>query len=298
MELKELKTKLKENKIDFKLSFIFTSDDFYLPLSYISYLKDTLNYSINYIDKITIQDSMFFNDEKELKVIDVMIIDKLDNLIKLPDNTIIITKKIGKDIIETFSDRIIEFPKLENWQIEDYIKVLGKGIKENNIKWLLDITNYNINRIDMELKKINIFPEKSRNSIFELLKQDNNFYDLTPFDIFSLSNSLIVKDKEELSYILKDIDNLDMNIIGFLTILYNNFKAISNIQLGINPTPEKLNMSIKQFAALKYRINKYKNDQLIKILDLLSAIDYKLKAGLIPADLLINYIILKVINCI
>ena len=197
---------------------------------------------------------------------------------------------------DKFLDNIVEFPKLVDWQIEDYCKVKAKGVEESDIKWLMNICKNDIYRIDNELNKIAVFDERLRKTKFKEFIKDKVFSDLSSYTIFSLSNAIITKNIEELRQIYNEIENIDINAIGLVTVLYNNFKNIINIQLGVNPTAESLGMNPKQFMALRYRINHYSKNQLISIFDMLTSIDKRLKTSQLPANYIIDYIILKILS--
>jgi DNA polymerase III delta subunit len=104
------------------------------------------------------------------------------------------------------------------------------------------------------------------------------------------------KDIPSLKIIYEEIDNIDINDFGLLTILYNNFLNVINIQLGINPTAESLGMKHGQFNAIKYNCGYYSVSQLVNISRLLTDMDRKVKSGEFPTSIMRDYLILSVLS--
>lgn len=193
-------------------------------------------------------------------------------------------------------DFIVEFPKLVDWQVEDYAKVKLTGMEEDAIKWLCQIANYDINRIDNEIDKINIFDEKDRMNIFLQLNEDNCYSDLNNFNIFNLINAISKKEYQNVLNILKIIDIIDVEPMGLITLLISSFKKMIDVHLSNNPDYKKLGMSQKQFNAIKYGCNKYNAVKLVDTYQMLVSIDYKLKSGLLDNNKIIDYVVCNILK--
>ncbi len=294
MELAELKKSIL-NKAFILSDYIFKySDNPFLVNSYIDrIIKD---YNLNAItitslnDVKELEDNVFEDTSKNIYILSCEVFE--EDLTGYACNKIIIkTKKV---VNENLSDYIIEFPKLENWQIEDYVKTLLPGLSEPETTWLCKISNYDINRLDLECKKINIFEKAEQEAIFKQLNLDNMYEDLNSLTIFNFTNAIIRHNLSEALDILKDIKNIDIEPTGLVTILYRNFKNIINIQMNPNATAASLNMQPKQFAAIKRSCNVYNNDKLIQIFNLLTSIDYQLKTGLLENERIVDYLIVNI----
>ena len=75
-----------------------------------------------------------------------------------------------------------------------------------------------------------------------------------------------------------------------------NIKNIINIQLDNKATAESLGMTTKQFNAIKYNIGYFNKQSLIEIFNIITDIDYKLKSGQLPANLIIDYLMLNILS--
>ena len=280
MELKELKEKiLNKSNIQFPLVFISSSNDFLLD-EYLYGISKNLALKLHYISSIgelnDITSSMFYDD-------DLLFVYKpeKDVVVKEDDvrnsKIIIIYEKLPK---ENKIDSV-EFCKLENWMIEDYASTLLPGLTKQETDWICKICKYNIERVSLECQKLSIFDKKKQSEIFKEINDSNGYCDLNDLNIFNLTNAIVKKDILTIKNIIKDIDNIDIEGTGLVTIMLKQFLNIINIQMGKNVSAEKLGMNERQFRAIQYNCNKYNNDELINNYKFLNDIDYKLKSGLL-----------------
>lgn len=280
MELKELKEKiLNKSNIQFPLVFISSDNNFLLD-EYLYGISKNLALKLHYISSIgelnDITSSMFYAD-------DLLFVYKpeKDVIVKEDDvrnsKIIIIYEKLPK---ENKIDSV-EFCKLENWMIEDYASTLLPGLTKQETDWICKICKYNIERVSLECQKLSIFDKKKQSEIFKEINDSNGYCDLNDLNIFNLTNAIVKKDILTIKNIIKDIDNIDIEGTGLVTIMLKQFLNIINIQMGKNVSAEKLGMNERQFRAIQYNCNKYNNDELINNYKFLNGIDYKLKSGLL-----------------
>lgn len=296
MELEKLKTKILDKSIT-ETFFVFRYEDSkFIAKQYAKEIAKLKGKSIAMIDSISecnVDDLFGGIDYSTMYILDV---DKLE-ISSLDDYTmqsildngislIIICNKIdnenspiGTGMDTLFSlDVIVDFPKLLAWQVLDYMKVKS-ALNEVELKWLQDITKNDIYRIENELNKIIIFDKSKQEDIFNKINQENGYSDLNSFNIFNLTNAILKRDLKTVRDILKGVDNIDVEPMGLVTIMYNNIKNIINIQLNPNATAESLNMQPKQFNAIRYNCGKYTSSQLLNMFDFLTTIDSRLKNG-------------------
>lgn len=281
MKLSELKTKLlADEKISLPLIFIESNND-YLTKQYINQIaKNNLleQKEISSINEMIDIESGMFKEKEYLYIYHYNNKDNI-NFDELKTYKIIILSE--KEITQCSIDSII-FNKLENWQIEDYINVLIPGLNKQETKWLCEIAQYDLNRLENEANKINIFDTKDQDKIFELINDDNGYCDLNELGIFNLSNAIIKHDIVEIKKVLDNIDYIDVEGTGLVTILLKNFLNVINVQLNNRATSENCKMTEKQFRYYQYYLcNKYSNEKLINNYKFLTNIDYRLKSGLL-----------------
>lgn len=296
MELKELKEKiLNKSNIQFPLVFISSNNDFLLD-EYLYGISKNLALKLHYISSIgelnDITSSMFYND-------DLLFVYKpeKDVIVKEEDvrnnKIIVIYEKLPK---ENKIDSV-EFCKLENWMIEDYASTLLPGLTKQETDWICKICKYNIERVSLECQKLSIFDKNKQSEIFKEINDSNGYCDLNDLNIFNLTNAIVKKDILTIKNVIKDIDNIDIEGTGLVTIMLKQFLNIIKIQMGKNISAEKLGMNERQFRAIQYNCNKYSNNELISNYKFLNEIDYKLKSGLLETSNkeLVQYILNKIL---
>ena len=98
-----------------------------------------------------------------------------------------------------------------------------------------------------------------------------------------------------IAYMYTQLKNIDCDEIGFLTLLYNNFRNVLRVQLNPSVNPESIGLNQKQFWAIKYNCNFYNKDQLMKIFNLITEIDKKIKTGQMEVKYIIDYVITSIL---
>jgi len=301
MELKELKEKILNKSLDFNLLIFKYESDTWLVNQYIDEISKILDLKINYVEDLdtlsnTSSDFFFGGMSSELNV---LWLEELTTNIPNKDElttSIIKCNKIDKDIEKALSKYIVNFPKLLEWQVQDYAEQQLKGMKPDAIQWLCGLIGDNVYRLDNEINKITIFDEKDRMNMFLALNNDGCYNDLNNFNIFNLINAIVKRDFNSVINVLRLRDTIDLEPVGLITLLIRQFKNIIDIQMGNNPTPDKLGIPPKQFNAIKYNCGKYSNERLIYIYDLLTGIDYRLKSGLLDNDKIIDYVVCNILR--
>lgn len=263
---------------------------------YLYGISKNLALKLHYISSIgelnDITSSMFYND-------DLLFVYKpeKDVIVKEEDvrnnKIIVIYEKLPK---ENKIDSV-EFCKLENWMIEDYASTLLPGLTKQETDWICKICKYNIERVSLECQKLSIFDKNKQSEIFKEINDSNGYCDLNDLNIFNLTNAIVKKDILTIKNVIKDIDNIDIEGTGLVTIMLKQFLNIIKIQMGKNISAEKLGMNERQFRAIQYNCNKYSNNELISNYKFLNEIDYKLKSGLLETSNkeLVQYILNKIL---
>lgn len=282
MNLQELKAHIENNTLKENL-LIFTGEGDFIFKQYLhKYVTDN-SLDIKYIESIDeISSSNMFAFSSN-----VLYLLETDTFIEEPASHNRVWVKCKKNKSKTDS---IELPKLEEWQLEDYIKSKCFGLKDSEVKELLKCYKDNPFRLDLELDKILI------TGTYKYIK-DQLYTDVANYMIFDLTTALVKRDKKKVSDILIEIEHIDVEPFGLLTLMTKNFRQLIDIQLAINPTAESVRVSDKQFWVLKkYNSGYYNREELVKIYKWLLDIDKRIKNGELDTKYLNEYIITKIIN--
>lgn len=297
MTIQELKSTIELGEFTYKTLIFKCSDNTFLAEQYLNEIINILNLEPIYIDNLEeIQNNNGFFDIGN-NALYVMRCDKLNHIINQNDNfLIIITNDIHKNIESEFQNIIVETPKLENWQIRDYVYSNLEGIKPQYIDWLLDNTKYNIYRLQTEIDKLNIFNPKEKNIVFQKMLDDNAFDDITKYDIWDFINCITNKNTSELSNIYEDINNIEIDPMGLLNLIYQSFRKLILVWMNRNPIPDNTGLTTKQIYAINKLPRVWTGDQLIDILKFITELDFKIKTGQIPIDYLRDYIVINILS--
>lgn len=215
------------------------------------------------------------------------------SLIDRDDIVIICDKALGGP---RWDDRIVKIPRLENWQIKDYMYSKVEGVDRKQLDWLQELCGNDIYRINEEIDKIVLFDKKDQNKMFSKFIDDNVFSDLSTYTIFNMSNAILNKDLTTLRKIWSEIDRIDVEALGMVTLMKNNIRNIIKIQLNNCPTAENTGMSPKQFYAVSKSCGRFTKERLLEIFTMLTDVDRRLKNGTLPSDVILDYIILNILK--
>lgn len=302
LKVKELKNRIETKSVGGSFMVLVYSDNSFLANQYVNEIARIKNKTKVYIDSL--EDTKFY-----------------DNVFDLEDNNLYVlnTEKFGSDIndFSSYKETIVicshiddktkaavlssgiycQLPKLQEWQVLDYLKSYCRGLDEKELKWLYDVTKGDIHRLQNELTKIAIFDSSKHSEVFRQINDDGGYSDLSSLTVFNFTNALLKKDTRTIANSLSEINNIDVDGMGLVSILYRNIKNIINIQMNPKATPEELGMSDKQFRAISYNFNRLSNDQLINIFEFITSIDSRLKSGELQMtnDKLIDFIVCNVL---
>lgn len=301
MLLEELKQQIEDSQVTDKL-IIFRCDNTFVPRQYIQAISTIKNKPINYLEDIDSIGSDSFDifgieeNNDVLRVFNCSTFESFNKNLSEQKDLFIICKKIDKDCEEIFKNSIIEIPDLVDWHIKDYTYSLLEGIDTKYLDWLLKICNNDIDRIKLEIDKLLIFEPGNRQNMLQQMVEDNAFSDVSDKNIFDFISALMKKDKKSLIEIYQDIESIDIEDIGVVTLLYNNFKKYMQVWMQNNPTPENTGLSSKQIWAINKLPRVWTAPQIVDIMTLLTEMDYRLKSGLIPVNMIRDYLVVNLLS--
>lgn len=302
MELSELKQFIIQKNIP-KLLIFFGEErkliEYYIDeIANVQKLEKIKYENINQLFN-TFSSKNILKTKKALNIVSIESLSKIDKqismLANLNENIIIMVDNIDKrsSLYKSNVDYIIEFSKLS----VDLIKALLKTklrVDDNLIDWLIETCNGSYDRCLLEADKLLIFNSDNYNQLMKQLIADGSIYREIPDNVFDFSNAVVGRDKIKAFKVYEDVKKSSHNAISLLSILYNSFKNIMLVQLSSNPTEKSTGLPEKQINALRYRINKYSGRELINILGLILKLDLDLKQGNIEENLIIDYLLTKV----
>lgn len=305
MTLQELKQQIENKNVTDSLIIFKETDEKFISKQYLNAIKNIRGLEFNYFESpdslLTTSNSLFGDVTDDtpdaINVINCEVFQWDNPNIKDLHNVIIVTNKFAnKDIEKLFADYIVSIPKLSDWQIKDYVYSVAEGAEQKELDQLINLCSTNIHRLQSELDKVTLFNDFERKYVFSDMLRDGALADLSSFSIFNLTNAITSKDLKTIYNIYREIDRIDINEFGLLTVLLKNFKNIVMVQLNSNPTPENTGLDSKVLYAIKRLPRVYSAEQLVNIFQFLSDLDRQVKMGELPADIMIEYMILKILS--
>ena len=303
MKIEVLKEQIEAQKVTDDCIIFLNSENSFLANQYVNKIAEIKKKDISYISDLSsvVQTTSFIWGDEDiddsLRVFHTEEIEKLDYDICSVKNLIIITDKIKEeDSIEHFASYIVKVPKLVAWQVKDYTYSMANGADETDLDLLYSLYGKDIYRLHTELCKLNIFSESERKYLLKDLIKEGAFNDVSTNGVFNFSNALVAKDTKSLSVMMQELDLMDVNNFGLLTILINNFRKYIMVRLNSAPTPENTGLEAKQIYAIGKASSSLSTEQIVKIFQILTDIDRQIKTGELPADMMIDYMIVKILT--
>ena len=88
---------------------------------------------------------------------------------------------------------------------------------------------------------------------------------------------------------------MEKDPIFITSILTKQFRNMINVYLQSYPTEENTGLKDKQIWAIKNVCKKYTKQELLSKFKFLLSVDYSLKSGKIPAEILFDYILINLL---
>ena len=256
-DIKLLKELIESHTLGNELLIFVNNGSSFLSNQYIKFISDTKGLDIEYVENLDFLSSSSKDifgastiRENILRVLKCETFYCKNLKLKNEKNIIIVCNKYdSKNSIE-FNDYVIQFPTLEEWMIRDYVYSVAEGVDPKDLDWLIKLCGGNIDRLSQEVDKLSMFEPTQRKRMFKEFVNDKMFGDMSEYNIFNITNALQSKDVEKLKDILPEIENIDVEAVGLVKLLWQNFKKLIMVWLNPRPTPENTGLKSNQIYAI------------------------------------------------
>lgn len=301
MTLEDVKRNIQKDNLAETFLIFVCHDNFFIAEQYIRELAHRHPYTIEYIDSLDrykgSQENLFEPlTDTVLHVLTCNKFSSTDFSVCSDDNLIVITHEISDEVWSIFENNIVEVPKLEAWQIEDYIFSLAEGADSSDLERLCKLCAGDIYKIENEVSKLSIFPEIQRKYLLKELFDSDSLQGKSDLNIFTLTNALQCRNVEDARKVLLEISNIDVEPLGLITIMHQNLRKMILVWLSANPTPENTGLKGNQIWAIRNLPRVFTREQLLRAFQLVNSLEYKLKSGEINEDLIIDYMVIKILS--
>ena len=312
MDIRELQRQIKNKQLDDL--YIFLGEEIAIQKIYINKIANILNLEIQYVEDFkSIYNKLNSNDIFSIKKLYV-ILDDID-IIKeekvwqdiKPNRNIIIFKYNNLDkrskFYKQFENKLVEFNKLSDEVLTQYIQKEFPTMYPENCKKLIDICNSSYNQILLELDKIkqfnNMYGQDSYskvNNIFEDLDNRGAFHKEISDITFEFIEKVLKRDIEAVYDLRKKLIQIGESNIKLLSLLYTNFKTILLIQsCKSNDVCKTTGLQYYQVKYNQDKLNYYTIRELVYVLKLIHKIESGIKTGKIDEQISIDYLLINII---
>lgn len=198
-------------------------------------------------------------------------------------NLLIVCRKADETVSQ------VRLPEPEHWHIEAYAKTLLPSFDDDRVRYLCTLCGYDVHRIVNEADKLRAFPEDERDEVLNILPETSLFEADT--DFMKAVDSLI--DGDATKYSESNIQPSDG--IALATSLCKKCILMANA-IMTSKKPEELGISQKYHNYMRYKYSGYSPTRLANMIAESSAIDRKLRTGLVHSDEIADYLSFRILK--
>lgn len=199
------------------------------------------------------------------------------------------TKIDGRSkFLKQFSDHVVQFDRMTTTQLTNHFSKKFK-VPANLLEQVIELCDRDYSRIENELDKISRVKLPTEEAVDSLIHKD------LQFEVFEAVDSVIRYEPQRAFEYVQTLIVKQDNVLGFLTLLYNNFAAASRI-LGTENAKEST-VNVKQFTINKIKSNfNYSLDSAFEGMTIIGDIVEGIKTGLYTDVVGVQICLLKIFN--
>lgn len=199
------------------------------------------------------------------------------------------TKIDGRSkFLKQFADHVVQFDRMTTTQLMNHFSKKFK-VPADVLKQVIELCARDYSRIENELDKISRVKLPTKEAVDFLIHKD------LQFEVFEAVDSVIRYEPQRAFEYVQTLIATQDNVLGFLTLLYNNFATAARI-LGTDGAKEST-INIKQFMINKIKGNfNYSLDSAFKGMTIISDTVEGIKTGLYTDVIGVQMCLLKIFD--
>ena len=288
--------------------YIFTGEEIEAQRRYIEKIADVTNRTVTRVDTVAdvlrykqglikvprlfvvMDDKDFMTAEKAWDSIEDLLKDKMLILqISVLDKRLKFSKH--------FADKIVTFHYMTNDVLYKYVQKECK-LSDKNTETLIQICGNDYSRILLEIDKIKQYENGQRavdsdivneplttskravDQIFEKLVYDGTIYRQPEDAIFKFVDAVLKASPERAYRLLEDCKAIDESSLAILTVLYNNFKRVLQVQsCTSSDICKSTGLTSKEVAIARKNTGYYNTADIVDFLRFIQAVERGIKTG-------------------
>ena len=284
--LEELKRSIEDGSVT-KDGIVFVSDETFVPMQYIRAIATIYKVDVVRVESVDeLKPGVGLFGSQSPSEARVVICNEFSGGI-LNELSYVVCHKCDGDCVEV--------PKLEKWQIVDYlVSNSSQKISADKLKKLAEVCG-DIYSVDNEMSKYIIFQDSAQKGIFDRLLLDNQFPEDKSKTIFDFSNAILSGNKDAVKSMLNKVDALKIEPVVLSSVLYKQLRNMILVGFNKNPTEQNTGLSSKQIYATRKSLDGKTASDVIKKFDIVCDVDVKLKSGLLKNNRVIDYLVVRLL---
>jgi len=299
--------------------YVFTGDEITVQQIYVEQIGKFTEKQVKYIDSVSmiyskttksfltpmsycyvcIDDNDFMNAEKSWDKISSIV---GDNILILWCNKLDKRSKFYKYFNDI--DRVVTFDRISDEWLVTYIQREMGEVSEKNCRALINACDHSYDRILLEIDKIKAYREEYIRDKQEPKPIEGILLDLLNSGVIWQESQNVVFDfidnvvTGNISYayeLLDDCQAMSDSIVGVLTLLYNNFKMMLQVQscksTDIAGTTGLEDWEVKR---TQKKIGAYSLTELVNALKLIRSVEVGIKQDTIAEDTALQYVLINI----
>ena len=200
---------------------------------------------------------------------------------------IMYTKVDGRSkFLKQFEDNVVTFDRMTSSQLLNHF-AKSVNFPTPLLEQIIELCERDYSRISNELDKLNRVSLPTEKAVNEIVHRD------VEFQIFEAVDSVIRYEPVKAFEYVEILLATQENVLGFLTLLYNQFSAAARI-LGSSDAKEST-INVKQFTINKIKSNfNYSLDSAFKGMTIIGDIIEGVKSGLYTDTIAVQICLLKI----
>ena len=196
---------------------------------------------------------------------------------------------------KTYSDSIVMFERLNEQILSKYVHK-EINLSERNTRMLIEICEYDLSRIYLEIDKIKSFAKNNYDKAFMQLVEDGVIYE-PPYDAIFDFVDAVLKRNIKLAYNLyRQCQDIGESNLTLLSVLQNSAKSTLQVQsCSSKDVASSTGLTGFQIKLAKERCGYYKNRELVNMMRLIQNVERSIKTGEIEESVSIEYVL---VNCL
>lgn len=194
-----------------------------------------------------------------------------------------------------FKDLICEFNHLSEDVLLKYVQK-EIDLSDKNARELIQICENDYARILLEIDKIKSFmqflPQSDCNYVFKQFVEDGTIYQPPRDAIFMWVDAVLKRQKKAAFGLLQECVDIGEASLTLLSVLYNNTKQVLQVQGCESKDVVKASgLTPWQIKCTRERCGYYRISELVRMLESIESIEKGIKAGTIPEELAVPYLL-------